>query len=241
MPANIEYPKAKLRRSLALAEMVDSLGGECTVQSAADGLGNKVGGAFKDLVSATVKYGFIANKQGRLKIEPLFTDYKLAYSETDKQAALRKAFLSVPLFASIAKRFEHQQLPPHFEKLLIREHQVTEDLASRVAGYFSEGAKESGILQSDGTINAWPKSVTLAPGTGGASFQADASAVSSSAVAPPSGSEPSTAFVPGYTVRITGPGMDSTIAIKDDDDVVIVESMLKKVRKLLAAQDPLLQ
>jgi hypothetical protein len=35
--------------------------------------------------------------------------------------------------------------------------------------------------------------------------------------------------------------MDSTIAIKDDDDVVIVESMLKKVRKLLAAQDPLLQ
>jgi len=49
--------------------------------------------------------------------------------------------------------------------------------------------------------------------------------------------QPSTAFVGGYTVRITGPGMDSTIAIKDIDNVDI---MLKMVRRLLAEKDPLL-
>lgn len=238
MPKLIEYPKASLRRALALAEIVDRLGGECTPQSAAEGMGNKVGGAFNALLAATVKYGFLANKGGKLKIEPLFQDYKLAYNEADKQAALRKAFLSAPLFESIAKRFEHQKLPDHFEKLLIREHGVSQDLASRVANYFEEGAKEAGIIQQDGTINAWPKNVTLMPATGTASLQTDAASISSSSgTMTEQPEETSTAFVPGYTVRITGPGMDTKIAIKDEDDVEIVEIMLKKVRKLLKNMD----
>src|SRR5437879_2821372 len=40
----------------------------------------------------------------------------------------------------------------------------------------------------------------------------------------------------GYTVRITGPGIDSRISIKDEEDVDIVEVMLKKVRRLIKAQ-----
>jgi hypothetical protein len=107
-----------------------------------------------------------------------------------------------------------------------------------VANYFDEGAKEAGIIQEDGTINAWPKNVTLTPGTGSASLQADASSTSSSsATMTEQPEETSTAFVPGYTVRITGPGMDTKIAIKDEDDVEIVEIMLKKVRKLLKNMD----
>ena len=43
-------------------------------------------------------------------------------------------------------------------------------------------------------------------------------------------------FIRGYTVRITGPGIDSRIAIKDEEDVDIVDIMLKKVRRLLKAQ-----
>ena len=38
-----------------------------------------------------------------------------------------------------------------------------------------------------------------------------------------------------YIVRITGPGIDSRIAMKDEEDVDIVEAMLKKVRRLLKA------
>jgi hypothetical protein len=244
MPKIIEYPKASLQRAVSLAETVDSLGGECTDQSAAEAMGNKVGGAFRTLISATVKYGLLSYTRSRLKIEPLFQDYKLAYSETEKQGALRKAFLSAPLFASIAKRFDGQILPPHFENLLIREHRVSEDLASRVAGYFAEGARDAGIITSNGTVHADPKHITIAPGTGGAALQASASSVSSAKANLTTGPEPeeaSAGFVRGYTVRVTGPGIDSTIAIKDEDDVAIVESMLKKVRKLLNAQDELLK
>lgn len=235
----IEYPRAPLKRSLALAETVDKLGGECTDQSAADSMGNKVGGAFQALVSATVKYGLISNAKGKLKTEPLFQDYKLAYTPIEKQEALRRAFLKAPLFASIAKRFNGMILPTHFEKLLIREHSVNEDIASRMVSYFTEGAKDSGIIAPDGTVNANPNNIT---GDGALEAGADDLIGDITAPEPEVKSAPSaTPFVQGYTVRLTGPGMDSTIAIKDEDDVAIVESMLKKVRKLLNAQDPLMQ
>ena len=238
MPKIIDYPKANLKRALALAEIVDRLGGECSLQSAAEGMGNKVGGAFSALVGATVKYGFISSKSGKIKLEPLFSEYKLAYSEAQKQEALKKAFLSVPLFTSIAKRFENQTLPTHFEKLLIREHQVSADLASRVAAYFEEGAREAGIMQADGTINAWPKNTAAATALAGAFPQALSGSTSSGSVLmTDSSEEASTELGADYTVRITGPGMDTKIAIKDEDDVEIVEIMLKKVKKLLRNVD----
>jgi hypothetical protein len=244
MPKIIDYPRASLKRALQLAEVVDRLGGECTDQSAAEAMGNTVSGAFRALAYATVKYGFLSYSKSKLRLEPLYNDYKLAYSEPDKQVALRKAFLSVPLFTEIAKRFEHQQLPPHFEKLLIREHQVSEPLASRVCGYFIEGAKEAGILQSDGSVNAWPQNVTLTPGTGSASLQAGGTSTTASAtmtLTPSPEPEPPESVTDGYTVRITGPGMDSKIRIKDVDDIAIVNITLKKIEKLITAEDSLLK
>lgn len=243
MPKIIDYPRASLKRALQLAEVVDRLGGECTDQSAAEAMGNTVSGAFRALAYGTVKYGFLSYSKNKLRLEPLYNDYKLAYSEADKQAALRKGFLAVPLFTEIAKRFEHQQLPPHFEKLLIREHQVSQDLASRVAGYFVEGAKEAGILQGDGSINAWPQNVTLTPGTAGASLQAGAAAATtaSATITPAPEPEPEPPVTNGYTVRIAGPGMDSKITIKDVDDIAIVNIMLKKIEKLITAEDSLLK
>jgi hypothetical protein len=242
MPKILEYPKAPLKRAVALAEVVDRLGGECTPESAAEAIGNKVGGAFNALVGATVKYGFISSKGGKLKIEPLYTDYKLAYNETEKQEALKKAFLAAPLFSAIAKRFEYQTLPPHFENLLVREHGVPHDIAQRMVGYFQEGAKMTGILQSDGTINAWPKNITVMPGTGEGTFQASSSAIGAPSMPQPSpDDQPTPSNALGYSMRIIGPGIDTSIAIKDLDDLDIVDIMIKKIRKQLAAEDPLLK
>ena len=150
MAIQTDYPRASLRRSLALAEAIDKLGGESSDESAADGIGNKVGGAFRSLVGAGVKFGLITNSKGRLKTAPLFQDYKLAYSEQQKQDALRRAFLTPPLYAALTKRFEGQQIPSHFEKLLIREYDVPEDYAQRLMGYFAEGAKDAGMLNAQG-------------------------------------------------------------------------------------------
>ena len=56
MAIQTDYPRASLRRSLALAEAIDKLGGESSDESAADGIGNKIGGAFRSLVGAGVKF-----------------------------------------------------------------------------------------------------------------------------------------------------------------------------------------
>jgi hypothetical protein len=231
MPKIIDYPRASLQRSFALAEAVDKLGGEVSDDMAAESMGNKIGGAFKALISSAVKYGLISASKGRLTTEALFQDYKLAYSETQKQEAIRRAFLNAPLFAAVATRLQGQQIPPHFEKLLIREHGVPEDTASRVAGYFTEGARDAGIIGAGGVIaipgpgsTTGTQAPTTAPMLEGDNPSDDADV------------EASVPFVRGYTVRITGPGIDSRIAIKDEDDVDIVEAMLKKVRRLLKQQ-----
>lgn len=230
MPKIVDYPRASLQRALALAEIVDSLGGEATVESAADHMGNKVGGAFKSLVGAAVKYGLISSSKGRVKTEPLFQDLKLAYNESQKQDALRRAFLGPPLFSSIAERLIGQPIPSHFEKLLIREYDVSPDVASRLVGYFTDGARDAGIIGPTGTISM---------SGAGSSGTATTAATNSTATQEPEEeleADTSVAFVRGYSVRITGPGIDSRIAIKDEDDVDIVEAMLRKVRRLVKAQ-----
>jgi hypothetical protein len=235
MPKIIDYPRASLKRAIALAEVVDRLGGECTDQSAAEHLGNKLGGAFRALIGAAVKYGFISNVKSKLKTAPLFQDYKLAYSEAQKQDALRRAFLTPALFSSIAKRFQNQLIPTHFEKLLIREHGVPEDIASRIVGYFNEGAKESGVLATNGTINVNPATIALTNVPEGT--DSGGPLVEDPEIEIEPDTDVSTAFIKTYSVRITGPGIDSRISIKDEEDVDIVEAMLKKIRRLVKNQD----
>ena len=105
MPRVIDYPRAPLDRALALAEAVDKMGGEATAEMTAESMGNKVGGAFNALVGAAAKYGLIATSKGRLKTEPLFQDYKLAYTEAQKKEAIRRAFLNAPLFEAIVPAY----------------------------------------------------------------------------------------------------------------------------------------
>jgi len=50
------------------------------------------------------------------------------------------------------------------------------------------------------------------------------------------GGSVTTLVATNFNVRITGPGIDSTITIKEVDDLDIVEAMLKKVRRLVIAQ-----
>lgn len=230
MPKIVEYPRASLQRSLALAEAIDKMGGEASDEMAAESMGNRLSGAFKAIVASAVKFGLISSSKGRLKTEPLFQDYKLAYSEAQKLEAMRRAFLSAPLFAAIVTRLRGQTIPAHFEKLLIREHNVPADIASRVAGYFMDGARETGILEPNGVITVAGSDIV-------SDSDSDSSvgpeAVESERLTENGGSVP---FFRGYTVRITGPGLDTRIGIKEEEDIDIVEVMLKKVRRLLKSE-----
>jgi hypothetical protein len=238
MARPIDYPQASLAGSLLLAKAVDDLGGRCPTDLAADKLNKKVSGGYKSLVGAAVKYGLIKSKGGYLETTHLFKHHKLAYSKEEGDKVLQGCLLQPPIFRSIYDRFKGRALPiGHFDKLLVREFGVAEAVSSRVAKYFIDGAKMCGLLG--------PGSQLLEAGSaiGNQSSNVEASDEVEDAETDPEvngGFETTSTEVAGpspqrYTVRISGPGMDSVVAINEEDDLEIVEIMLRKVRRQLNA------
>lgn len=240
MPKIIDYPRASLKSALELANAVNDLGGSCSMEMAAERLGRKGGGAFQAQISAAVKYGLVEAKAQRLSIGQIFRDYKLAYSPEEGSQKLREALLSVPVFKEVATRFAGKELPvSHFEKLLIRELGVPNDWGSRVASYFIDGAKQSGLLGEgnriigdeatelkDAVADEQPEDVTT--NTEHSAEREYSRTMEKDDQAPSHRN---------YVVKIMGPGLNSTIEVHEPEDLMIVAAMLKKVEKALRVED----
>ena len=228
----VDYPRAALDSSLQLAEAVSSLGGSCSVDMAADKLGRKVSGSFSALISAAVKYGLVASKDGKLSLQPLYRSIKLAYSDAERKGFLAQAVLSPPLFRAIADRFDGQALPTeHFEKLLVREFDVPEDIASRVAQYFLQGGKQAGLISPSGTVSRALGDEEQAD-DGSSDRDTDESATGDSQRAGQMQPK-SDASQDEFSISFSGPGLNSTIVVREQEDLLIVDAMLKKVSKAL--------
>ncbi|QDT78094.1 hypothetical protein Mal35_15250 [Gimesia maris] len=238
MSKQIGYPRATLKNCLQLAKAVDELGGDCSTELAADKLNKKMGGAYQALIASAVKYRLILNKRGQLEVDQLFRDYKLAYSAEDEKRALRKAFLSPPVFDDVYQKFSGKALPvSHFEKLLIREYGVPDPMGSRVAKYFIEGAKQCGLLGADNKLEAEGAVSEDLPSFDESDSEAEiggeivGSEIWSGALDPNSVEEGK------FSVLIKGPGINSNIVVNEVDDLLIVDAMLRKVKKSFEAGD----
>lgn len=239
MPKIIDYPRASLPSAIDLAVAVDELGGSCTIDMAAEKLGKKVSGAFRALMSSSAKYGLIETKSQKLNVTSLFREYKLSYSEDERKLKLRESILLVPLFKDIYNRFSGKEVPvSHFERLLIREFGVPDDLGSRVASYFLEGAKLSGLMGENSKLI---ESNSLVTETNAAIADTEKGRLSGDI--PEADAQKMTlnsdvddqqaSAQKKYTIRITGPGMNSLIELNEQEDMLIVQAMLKKVEKAL--------
>lgn len=243
MAKQIEYPRASLKNSLELAETVDDLGGTCSIEMAADKLNKKVSGAFQALIGSAVRYGLITSKKGQLEITGLFRDHKLAYNKEESDIALSLAFLAPPLFRQIFDRFEGRELPvSHFEKLLMREFGVPDQISSRVSKYFLEGAKQCALLTADNKLKAGaPGGEGVSSSDGGADDEEnelDTASENTPNKNQNSAIDQETIEKEGrFSVRIKGPGMDSVIVVNDEEDLLIIKAMLKKVEKKIASSD----
>lgn len=244
MPKIIEYPRASLKNCLVLADAIDELGGQCVTELAADRLKKKVSGAFVALIGSAVKYGLVVSKKNQLSTTQLYRDIKLAYDEQERAKFTQKAFLCPVLFSNIYKRFINKKLPiEHFEKMLIREFSVADKIASQVSGYFIEGAKQSQLLDAENVLQG-----IAIDGIDGVSNNEefvhqtiDNDVVSNQTEQDSSGAETAEMqcipdFSNVFSVRIKGPGMDSTITVNEEEDLIIVQAMLRKVEKRLTQQ-----
>lgn len=233
----IDYPQASLKSALDVAKAVDELGGRCTTEMAAEKLGMKMSGGYRSLVGAAAKYGLVTSKSGALETTAAFRDYKLAYSPEDAGIVLQQCLLKPPVFQKVYERFKGRALPlGHFDKLLIKEFGVAEATGSRVAKYFVDGAKMCSLLGQGNVL----LEQSLSPGSSQPeTVETDVGDAEQLAASGRSGSELSATDLQrqttSYTVRISGPGMDSVVAIHESDDLDIVDIMLKKVRRQLSA------
>jgi hypothetical protein len=226
---------------------VDGFAGSCSAELAAEKLGKKISGAFSALIASASKYGLIDNKGGKLTVCPLYRSYKLAYTPDEATKILREALLSPPLFSSIYNKFKGQKLPiEHFEKMLIKEFEVPDDMASRVCSYFLEGAKQSSLLNSDNVLvmeeetssgdadeedakpalASLPVAVEQEDKYDQASHDNKQRALSGNGV-----------VVEDFWLNIRGPGVNFSIEIKERDDLDIVQIMLKKIERALKTSE----
>lgn len=249
MPKIIDYPRASMKACFMLADAVNDLGGQCSAAMAADKLGKQsTSGAYKAMIGAAVKFNLVTNKKGQLKVTQQYRDIKLSYSQDEASARTQQAFLSAPLFLEIFKRFENKPLPlSHFEKLLIREFGVPDNYASRLTGYFVEGAKECGLLGEGNVLSRTSQTDVVSKvedfddelesdskGDGARATEVGSDDDEFVVSIKPQSPVPSSKF----SVRISGPGMDTLIDINEGEDLDIVRAMLKKIeRKLSVTQE----
>lgn len=240
MPKIIEYPRASFQRVLEMADAVDYLGGKCSVQSCADKLKVKVTGAFTALISAAKKHGLVESSKDALVVTDIYKKVKLAYDDDERRQNLRLAFLAPPTYNKVYEKFKGRVLPIQMlDKLLIREFGVDSDVAQRISNYFIEGAKVCELLVDNKLIDF----------TNGTSLESneeiknenEPAAFNNDNKKPLSEThkmESSTTSdsVGSYIVHIYGPGMNSKLTIDEEEDLIILDAMISKLKKRMKEQ-----
>ena len=238
MPKILLYPRNSFEKSLEIAEAALALGGSCDEETCAEKLGKKVSGGFKSIISSAQKYGLIEYHRGIIKVSADYQFIVHSYTEDEKKSRKAKAFLTPQVFSELFHRFEGKKLPVELlEKMLIREYNVEPNLASRVSKYFTEGLRSLDLLDSSNIIQSLSDkivsgeeekdSVSTAPeeGLNRERVIGTHDSVSTSDIKIENSSI--------YTIHMYGPGLNTKIEVNEDDDIIIVEATLKKIKNKL--------
>ena len=243
MPKLTEYPRASFKNALSLADAVNALGGDCNTNTCADKLNYKGGnknGAFNSLVGAAVKHGLITSKSETLIITDIYSRINLSYNAKERQEHLQTAFLTPILYRKIYEKFRGKELPLDIlERMLIREYNVDQSMASRVTGYIVEGAKFVGLLVENKLIeNLKVEEVEVVTDNRNSNEHKDerrekAELISYQEIPIHQSKNEGGFSSDGYVLQIVGPDIDSKYKLVDEDDFLIIEATLRKLKRKL--------
>lgn len=235
MPKIVNYPRSSFQRALDIAEAADSLGGSCDIETCANKLDLKVGGSFRSAIAAAQKFDLIHYEKGQITLTEKFKVIKLSYSEEEKRKKTIECFLQPEVFNDLYNRFVGKELPINIlENLLIREYDVEENVASRVSKYFTDGLRELELIDSNNVLKEFDekKREDQKPKNKDQHQVEKSETVSTEKnntdeiITDQDSTKP-------YTVHIYGPGINSKINIRDEDDLVIVNAFLNKIKRYL--------
>ena len=226
MPKSVDYPRGSLKSALEIARAVQELGGSCTIETCADHLGKKVGGSFRSQVSSATKYNFITTKKGMLVTTPHYKKLSLAYNEEEKIQLLQESFFEIPVFKSIYERFVNGKLPVNtLDRILIREFEVPDRIAGRIANYFITAAQEASLLNADNSF------IKLDEYNGDENdeqeLEGNNNDIRQKNIIPASKVRGSN----NYMITISGPGIQFEKEVGSEDDFIIVNAIIENIRK----------
>lgn len=233
MPKNLNYPLASFQKAFSLADAVDTLGGSCSVESCAEKMQRKISGGFMVIISSAQKFNLIGFEKGIITISEDYKLIKHSYTNSERIAFLRKAFLSPQVFSILYERFKGRNLPVEMlDKILIREFGVEENTVGRIAGYFLEGLKTYGLLNgnqlTDGNEEAEPAVKVQSETTNVIGQQLVEKEM-------PKNPDASFSTIKSksdlYEIQLTGPGINTNLNLEVEEDVLILEAIIKKIRK----------
>ncbi|RYE36368.1 MAG: hypothetical protein EOP42_03630 [Sphingobacteriaceae bacterium] len=238
MPKNLNYPLASFQKAFALADAADALGGSCTTEDCATKMQRKISGGFMVIVSSAQKFNLISFEKGIITISDDYKLIKHSYTNSERIGFLQKAFLAPQVFSILFNRFKGKELPVEMlDKILIREFGVEEITAGRVTGYFIDGLKAYGLMNGNKLIEdesnnheKFDKSVDQIEST-----------VKSETISNTIASDKTdTSFTNQksennqYEVQLTGPGISTKLNLEIEEDILILEAIIKKLRKSIS-------
>jgi hypothetical protein len=180
-----------------------------------------------------VKFGFLVKEGNKIATTELFKNIKLSYSEEEEVKLLTEAFYAIPLFVELIERFKGKSIPSdNLKKILIREFEVAESVASRVAGYFVDGLKSINLLDDQNKIinreNDTEKPIESTP-----SIDSSKQTTTFPSQSNDNRNIEHTQQDGAYNIHIVGPGVDTSMIIEEEDDLIIINAYLTKIKKKL--------
>ena len=156
----MDYVDASIGDAIELAEKIVQAGGRLGDEMAANEIGRSPkSSGYATIRNAAVKLGLVDKKEGALCETEL--GRQITYiAEEDKMWKHRMIFLSVPLYAAIAKKFLGRRVPeekkdsPRLSNILVLEYKIPANIAKRVAARFVADAGSLDIMDKSNNIVA---------------------------------------------------------------------------------------
>ncbi len=214
-----DFPHCDLTDALSFAEIVDTAGGQASLDLVADRLKMSAkGGAFHWKVSGTSKYGLVRREGDVVKVTPLTHKILHPMSPEEKLQGLREAVKHVPLFNDVLMRFAGKPAPRDLlENVFIREFGIEPSLAGRIAGYFVKAADIAKLFEKQGGETVIV--LTDQP------IAAKTPLFSSSGL-----------HEGEYAISIHGPDLNLDFKVTDSKDLDDVDALLKVVRRKISKE-----
>ncbi|RAP32779.1 hypothetical protein DID77_04125 [Candidatus Marinamargulisbacteria bacterium SCGC AG-439-L15] len=209
MPKTINYPLLSYDQCIVIAETVYQLGGKTSKSDCAKKMGKQISGHFQNQVGSCVKYGLLCYEKKQLCTTELFRNITTAYTPKSKLEAIQKALLTPELFQKIQQEQYGNDLSL-LPKILEKEYEIPSTFSKKLSQIILNNFKLAAFIDSN------KKWIPLT--TNSDTSQSKQANIANS-----------------YEVKITGPSLSTNFTLQDQEDLVILDSILLKIKKKLVS------